>query len=293
MSAQKGKLNSRRKANILIAINTMFVIFGLASGFTGTMAWFNSQRSYSATAGSFSVSALPGTEFDLYYLDYFGTQADPSVKSKDGNYDSTIERFAGYEMPTGTAVFTKITFNTNGEVENNPNPTNITELWPAHRLTFALVITSGTLKNFTLTEWSETTDDDTLAFVEGDDPVNVCLSWAINIYGRAYPVSRTSNLLNDISSGFSSYLEDLEDAENPLQDQFDFDQDSPGTHSNIPIVTNPADGAWILYFSIEFSNEEDTFYSLNKNTGIYYRDEDGNSNCYEGLAINSLAFTLA
>ena len=43
---------------IMIAINTAFVIFGLASGFTGTMAWFLSTRTYESEAAHFEVKNL-------------------------------------------------------------------------------------------------------------------------------------------------------------------------------------------------------------------------------------------
>ena len=77
MSQGKKKRNLPRKTTVLIAVNTMFLVFALASGFSGTIAWFLSQQSVDTTAGDFKVVSLEGdcelVSIELVKFDYFKT----------------------------------------------------------------------------------------------------------------------------------------------------------------------------------------------------------------------------
>ena len=283
----------RKKTIRLITLNVMFVIFSLASAFTGTMAWFFANKNVETTATTFSIKALDGVQFDLYYLDHF--VIDQSA-TKDGNYDSVISAYSGYEIPAANPVFVPITFENDEVVIDNTvhnlNPMDIEHLWPAHRLTYAIAITEGTLSRFTLSSWDEERDPAIITQV-ADEDVEISLSWAINIYGGAYYVSSTNSVTDDIATGFTSYVND-----NTLVDKFTYSQTNiaPETKAAIRILDSvsgaeEANKRVVLYFTIEFSDDDSTYYTYAN--PYYVKDTLGNSNCYQGLSLNDLSFVLA
>ena len=283
--AQKVKKN-KTLGKVIIA--TTIAIFSLMSAFTGTIAWFASNRDVNVSGGSFKVQTPVGISYEIYELHNF--------TDKDGNYSDTVGEYIGYENPSTTAEFSKITFDEDGVPEQDPNPIDISHLWPAHKLTYALVIGSS-FANFSLDTWGETTLDTAMV----DAQTHVSLSWTINIYGGAYYVNKTNNyqdeednILADISTGYNTY-----EADANVEDVFTYSEsgeDDP--EGPIPVVNSISGVSGnnkriILYFSIEFSNESDTFYKYNSSTHYYYKNSGGNSNCYKGLSLNDLVFRLA
>ena len=284
----KGNIKTRLK----IVGATLTAIFSLFSVFTATLAWFASNSTVAASAGTVSIQAERGISFDLYYLHHFAV--DQST-TKDGNYNADIDAFAGYENTYVNPVFTKVNYNSEGVVTDASDPTNINHLWPAHKLTYAIVVTEGSLTSFDLTSWDETRLPTVLTRVNDED-VEISLSWAINMYGGAYYVTSTNTVTDDIATGFSDYNEDIED--NTLVDKFTYSQTNiaPATKPTINILnsisgTSGAGKRVILYFSIEFSDDSSTYYTYNN--PYYIKDTLGNSNCYEKLSLTSLLFRLA
>ena len=155
----------------------------------------------------------------------------------------------------------------------------------------SVVVTSGTLNRFVLSSWDEVRSDEVLTRVNDED-VEVSLSWAIDMYGGAYYVSSTASVIDDIATGFTSYT-----ADNTLTDRFTYSQTNiaPETKPEISIL-NSISGASgenkrvIVYFSVEFSDDDSTFYSYNN--PYYVKDTLGNSNCYESLQLTNLLFKL-
>ena len=298
MRSRKEKQKSGRKTNLLIALNTMFVIFGLVSGFSGTIAWFNSQRAFDVTAGSFSISAPPGVEYNLYYLAEF-TVDSPSA-TFDGNWNTVIEEFSGYELDYEDATFASVddyVDDRDPEPETPANPTIINHLWPAHKLTFAIEITQGEMSQLSINEWGERTSSD--AMLAADSYVR--LSWAIDIYGKAYSAA-------SVDLAWASYYQDLH-SETPADvpsDAFNFNQnnltaDEEGEYTSdtpISVITSidtPLENQkTIAFFTIEFSNLDSTFYTQSLSAPYYYsKSVLGNSNCYENLELTSLSFKIA
>lgn len=297
---QKDETKTKRsKATKLIALNTLFVIFGLASAFTGTAAWFQTSRSVEKTVGSFQVSALPGVEFNLYYLDVF-TNGD------DGNWNSTIGEYSGYEADSNGATFLPVAYNQDGTVDttnsHSKNPTAITYLWPAHKLTFAIALTSGDFGALTLEDWAE----GTRTVLDGDLPrvsvqKAVSLSWAINIYGAVFKVpsqqgdellTEDQRILAEVSRGYVSYRAASKTDVFDYHETYADPSDEPSTPMNVVSSAPSGTGRTIVYFTIEFSDDPSTWYKL-LSTGYYQQDSDeGNSNCYESLRLTSLSFSL-
>lgn len=282
---------SNLKTRLRIVLASAITIFSLASCFSVTIAWFQSNRQYSYEASSFSVVGPENVGFDLYYLDHFTVDEE----NKQGNYNSTIASFSGYENEYEDAVFTKINFE-DDVVLNDPDPTDVRHLWPAHKLTYAIVITSKSIDKFSLINWSEKEGEEELDAAKTSAEQYVRLSWAIDIYGAAYSVLRSGNVANDVALGYkNSYYDEAK------SDVFEYSEDnlapiSPKETLDIveSVPENLTGYQTIVYFTIEFSNNSDTFYRYNDATGFYVQDNIlGNSNCYEGLSISDLEFKLA
>ncbi|MCR5078326.1 MAG: hypothetical protein K6B65_00145 [Bacilli bacterium] len=295
---RKGQSKANR-ATFAVLLNCFLILLGVGGVTSGTMAWFVSNRSVTTEVSSFTIQSPGGIEYDLYFLDTFSVNA----VIKDGNWNNRINKFAGYEVSytNNAATFTKINYSNNGSVQTitrggvDYNPTSIEELWPAHKLTYALVITSGSVSGFSLSSFSETTSNSAKVSAEK----NVSLTWAIDIRGQAYsvsPMSSPESVTADIQSAYADYRRDYYSS---LTDRFAYAETYPesATPPTLPlsIVNQGAseEGREILFFTIEFSNAESTFYELDSNTGYYVQNDNGNSNCYENLRLNNLVFTLS
>lgn len=274
-----------------IVFSTSVVIFSLAAAFSGTIAWFNASKTASVSSGSFQVTAGENIQFDLYYLHHFDVDENTTKK---GNYNPDTNLFSGYEVAYANPVFMKVNYDNEGHVTDLVDPTNINHLWPAHRVTYAIVVTSGNLGSFSLGSWSEQTSPEVQTKItEESDPINISLSWATNMFGGAYYVTSTNTVTDDISTGFTSYKNDASAA----VDKFPYSQTNiaPQQKPSITIVNSVTGESGenkrvILYFSVEFSNDSSTFYSYQN--PYYVKDVNGNSNCYESLRLTSLNFKL-
>ena len=269
------KTHSRMK----IVGATLTALFSLLSVFTATYAWFSSNLNVNTSGMQIRVQTIPGIEYEIYYLDHFGTPGQSGFK--DGNYNTEYEIYSGYYAAATNSTFVLIG-------SEDSTPLNISNLWPAHRLTFAIVITSGDLNDFSIISWGEETDND----IKIDAETNVSLSWAINIYGKAYDdIPEQANNALTAAYGFDhSYKNET------LADVFTYVEDGT-TDPELPAkiddvsLAEEQDELTVVYFTIEFDNSEETFYSFDGN--YYYQDDDGDSNCYKGLSLTDLTFKLA
>lgn len=287
-----GSIKNKTRTRLKIIGATATAVFSLASAFTGTYAWFVTNQSVTATTSSIKIQAEKGLEFDLYYLHHFAV--DQST-TKDGNYNAGIDAFAGYENAYSNPVFVKVNYDSSGNVTDTDNPTNINHLWPAHKLTYAIVINEGSLSSFNLLSWSEVRLPSVVTQVNSQD-VEISLSWAINMYGGAYYVASTATVTDDIATGFTSYNADI--ANSTITDKFTYSQTNiaPETKPSITILnsvsgTGGAAKRIVVYFSIEFSDDSSTYYTYNN--PYYVKDTLGNSNCYEKLSLTNLLFRIA
>lgn len=286
-STRNGK-PKRLSKSAYIVLNVSLSIFSLLSVFSGTYAWFAANRVVSVTGASFQIAAPEGIKFDLYYLDVFSVDDE----SKDGNWNPSTSCFAGYEKsyPASSAIFTKVNYDEEDHVTNLNDPTNISHLWPARHLTFALT-SKDDVSSFSLSEWEEVVSEK--AKTSEDDYVSI--SWAINMYGACYQVNESEVVTSDIKSAYSQY----QSASDSLVDRFTCSEKTPAISKTdtIPIVSSISsqeeEKRLVLFFTIEFSNDPDTYYLLDEKTSYYEKDRLGNSNCYINLALSKLIFSLS
>lgn len=291
--------NKKISARLKIVSATATVIFTLATAFTSTIAWFSTKTSVEVSGGSFTVKPVSGIQYELYYLDHFAISQDTN---KDGNFNTVVNSHSGYEVAAANPVFNKVTFDDDGNVidsnqnivSDDLNPTNIRHLWPAHRLTYAIVVESGNLSKFSLDSWDEETDANTKTKDDEDHDVLISLSWAINLYGAAYNITKTNDEAADVATGFANNYRNAS-----LTDKFNYSQDLPANPVTPLNIVDSVSGEssdstrTILYFSVEFDDSETTYYEYDDTTAYYTQSIDGNSNCYEKLILKDLVFTLA
>ena len=295
MTATKAKHNRGSKFVRVLILNITFVLFGLCAVASGTYAWFNSNHSVSVDAGTFSIEAPDGLNYDLYYLQQFNDEE--GTKQYDGNYNTVAQIHSGYRQESDYPVFASVTA--------EGGQTAIDHLWPARKLTFAIAVTSGTLASFNLDSWSEVVSTTAMAKLTADGGYSsVHLSWAINIYGAAYNLNLGNDVPGALALGWSHEENNTRVGYKYLQkrDAFVYSQEETpnvdGSDEAQNVLTGAVpENANTVFFTIEFSNASSTWYSYlgtDEETDHYIKDSDyGNSNCYEGLMLDELKFGLA
>ena len=296
----KKQVSKKLRTRLKIVGATLTAIFSLFSVFAATAAWFSSNTAVSVTGSTIRVEVPEQLEYEMYYLSSF---TDDESTTRPGNYKTTTGFYSGYQVAYENATFTKINFE-DGEVTDDPNPLNISHLWPAHKLTFAFVITQSTMSRLSISDWGEGEGSEALDAAKTNASQYVRLSWAIDIYGAAYNVEETNDTAADVATGFASYYDDhntsytdvFDYSESSLANEPPVDKDPITVVDDVP--TNDADERTIVFFTIAFSNDESTFYKYNDSTGYYDHYVSGslfgfNSNCYEGLSLTSLVFQIS
>ena len=155
MKKKDQEIVESKKVTRVIIFNLAFIIFGLAGLASGTMAWFLTSTTFETRMESFSVVAPPGVSFELYYLDHF----TESMVNKTGNWNTTISEYSGYSSLYEDVTFQKVEYNDDHSVNttntHGKDPTDIQKLWPAHQLTYALVLNESAPTRFALKSWAE------------------------------------------------------------------------------------------------------------------------------------------
>lgn len=274
------------KRNKAIILGTIYSVLSLAVAFSGTIAWFTARRNISVTAGGFSVEAEKGQEVELYFY--------------KGNLNTDTGVYSGYETPAVSSFdedfircdndgYTSKEYKEGktfpSDKKNHNTPVDTSRIWPGYSLTYALVFTPYKEAKYGLKLTSFSAKDSDTLIQNTEIPRS--LAFAIDRFG--YLGTKDDEPV---------YL--TKDASLSLIDQFKSTPENPiKPDSKTPILPPseeklPTTEEKVLYFTIFFSDSKDTYYSLaeENDTEYYVKDENGNSNCYEGLTLSVTSFEL-
>ena len=296
----KLELNKFKLKQVLLSAFVLLISFGAAA--TATFAWFTVNRN--ANIGNSNISI--DQSIKSYKLMYY-----------EGNY--TTED--GKKKYTGYQDYGKISsckYSDFKEMSDDaPELWRITDMFPDTRYTFAfeltissgsqisragLAITEYTSKNYTATIVEE--DRLTMYKVNPNKPEEVLggiyLSEAINIYAAG--MLKEDNEMNTAALNFLHGFE-LKNESSSLTDVFDESVIKKGDGSDfdgvdLAYVNAPSlsGKTIVVFFTIEFSNASDTYYTYSHRSGnniYYYKDTvNGSSNCYQLLSFSVTALSL-
>ena len=294
----KLELNKFKLKQVLLSAFVLLISFGAAA--TATFAWFTVNRN--ANIGNSNISIDESVE--SYTLMYY-----------TGNYtkdDKGITKYTGYQD------YLKIT---SCDYKEKFVPCDKEELWnlndifPDTRYSFACEIklkdtTNISRAGLAITKYSSlnvTTDGMTMYKVDpatynpikdmNGNNVGIYLSEAINIYSASAVLDESKmneyalNFLNGKTLDNSSSLLDVFD-ETGNGDNFKGKDLSTINSSSL------AGKTIVVFFTIEFSNNSDTYYSFYQSDNAnkyfyYYKDtENGSSNCYQKLSFQLETLSL-
>ena len=295
----KLELNKFKLKQVLLSAFVLLISFGAAA--TATFAWFTVNRN--ANIGNSNISIDESVE--TYKLMYY-----------EGNY--TTED--GKRKYTGYQDYGKISSCSyaNDFVEMSDSAPkelwNITDMFPDTRYTFAfeLTISSGSqisraglaiteYKSTNTTATSNPADALTMYKVNPNKPEEVLggiyLSEAINIYAAG--MLKQDNKMDAAALNFLNGFE-LGNRNFTLDDKFKESGDGKNFNGvDLASVTDDSSLSGktiVVFFTIEFSNAKDTYYTYSHRSGnniYYYKDtENGSSNCYQLLSFSVTALSL-
>lgn len=267
-----------------IVFGTTYSLLSLAVSFAGTYAWFSARRSVNVYASSFSVTKEKGQEAKLYFY--------------KGNYNSKTKIYSGYSQAQAWTDFDSMFVPVDEDAYKSiraddgkfypctsiNNPLNTSRIWPGYSLTYALVFTPCKKGSFglDLTSFEDTSSSKERYIHLGDSEIRLSLAYAIDRYGRLSGKEDGKDyLLSSYQDRFNSTLE------NPIGN-------NQVTTIVTPVVLDDLTMEKVLYFTIRFSNDKDTFYSEEEETGLWVKNPDSltESNCYENLSFKASSFKM-
>ena len=293
----KLELNKFKLKQVLLSAFVLLISFGAAA--TATFAWFTVNRN--ANLGNSNISIDQSIE--TYKLKYY-----------EGNY--TTED--GKKKYTGYQDYGKIS-SCNYATEFVEMKDSASELWritdmfPDTRYTFAfeLTISSGSQisrAGLAITEYTSTNETttsvpaDVLTMYKVDQSTGevlggIYLSEAINIYAAG--MLKQDNKMDAAALNFLNGFE-LGNRNSTLDDKFKESGDGKNFNGvDLAFVTDDSSLSGktiVVFFTIEFSNAKDTYYTYSHRSGnniYYYKDtENGSSNCYQLLSFSVTALSL-
>lgn len=250
--------------NKLFIAQISMLIFSLATSFTATFAWYVANRQASVTISN--ISAESGMTYTLKYL--------------TDNGDSGYDEDDGVTVTDYSSDFIEV-------LDPENSPFNISYFQPGKKYTYSLEVSAGfaetSLVRLDITDF---TSSFSTTMFNNNTGMGVTLASAINFYGACFDYSDST-----ITTNANSFVTDTD----PF-DKFDYDAsdiaDQEIASGNLG-VNYPADsGTIVFFFTIEFSNESDTFLtkSGSDETWDYYSrnplEEDNtisNSNPYRNM----------
>lgn len=269
------------------------LIMSVAALCSSSFAWYMSLRQVSASISSLALeSGLNAT------LKYF---------SGNMNVIDSVSTPTGYKDPNAVSqgeTKKSVTNYATDFIEVTPESKifEMVDIFPDTRFTYAIEFTSGFTSNiaFSLANYlpgEATEDKDHQRKVNNDSKDPVCLAEAIDIYVNVVKSDDSPNLnLTSESNKVVIGAEDPTDNTIPtVTDVFNFNY---ATHNGKPYTLkefNVTTGiTYYIFFTIEFSNDPDTYYSYESTTDnidYYTKKPTGTSNVYQRLSfvINKLS----
>ena len=291
----KLELNKFKLKQVLLSAFVLLISFGAAA--TATFAWFTVNRNANLGNSNISIDQSVGS----YKLKYY-----------EGNYttEDGKKKYTGYQ---DYGKISSCTYSDFKEMSDSaPELWNITDMFPDTRYTFAieLTISSGSQisrAGLAITKYTSTNstavDKNPLTMYKvnpnNTDEVlgGIYLSEAINIYAEGM-VKQDNTSMNKPSLNFlNGFKLDKSDS---LRDVFKESGDGKNFNGvDLASVTDDSSLSGktiVVFFTIEFSNANDTYYTYSHRSGndiYYYKDTvNGSSNCYQLLSFSVTALSL-
>ena len=267
------------------------LIMSVAALCSSSFAWYMSLRQVSASISSLALETGINATFKYFSGNMTNIKGDTPTGYKDPNAVSQGE------SKKSVADYEKDFI----EVTPSSNIFEMVDIFPDTRFTYAIEFTSGFTSNiaFSLANYLPgvaTEDADHQRKVNNDSKDPVCLAEAIDIYVNVVKSDSPNLNLTSESNKVVIGAEDPADTNIPsLTDVFEFNyanhNGKPYTLEEFNVTTGIT---YYIFFTIEFSNDPDTYYSYESTTekiDYYTKSTSGTSNVYQRLSfvINKLS----
>ena len=270
------------------------LIMSVAALCSSSFAWYMSLRQVSASISSLALETGINATFK-YFSGNMTTidKVDTPTGYKDPNAVSQGESKKSVDDYEKDFI----------EVTSTSNIFEMVDIFPDTRFTYAIEFTSGFTSNiaFSLANYLPgvaTEDKDHQRKVNNDSKDPVGLAEAIDIYVNVVKSDDSPDL--NLTSEANKVVIGAEDSKDTttipsLTDVFEFNyanhNGKPYTLKEFNVTTGIT---YYIFFTIEFSNDPDTYYSYESTTekiDYYTKNPKGNSNVYQRLkfVINKLS----
>ena len=267
------------------------LILSVAALCSSSFAWYMSLRQVSASISNLALETGINATFK-YFSGNMTTidKVDTPTGYKDPNAVSQGESKKSVDDYEKDFI----------EVTPSSNIFEMVDIFPDTRFTYAIEFTSGFTSNiaFSLANYLPgvaTEDKDHQRKVNNDSKDPVCLAEAIDIYVNVVK-SDDSPILTSEANKVVIGAENPTDTNIPtITDVFEFNyanhNGKPYTLKEFNVTTGIT---YYIFFTIEFSNDPDTYYSYESTTekiDYYTKSTSGTSNVYQRLSfvINQLS----
>ena len=268
------------------------LILSVAALCSSSFAWYMSLRQVSASISSLALETGINATFKYFSGNMTNIKGDTPTGYK---YPNAVSQG---ESKKSVTDYEKDFI----EVTPSSNIFQMVDIFPDTRFTYAIEFTSGFTSNiaFSLANYLPgvaTEDEDHQRKVNNDSQDPICLAEAIDIYVNV--VKSDDSPIPDLTSEANKVVIGAEDpADNTIPtitDVFDFNyanhNGKPYTLKEFNVTTGIT---YYIFFTIEFSNDPDTYYSYestSENIDYYTKSTSGTSNVYQRLSfvINKLS----
>lgn len=267
------------------------LIMSVAALCSSSFAWYMSLRQVSASISSLALETGINATFKYFSGNMTNINGDTPTGYKDPNAVSQGESKKSVTDYEKDFI----------EVTPSSNIFEMVDIFPDTRFTYAIEFTSGFTSNiaFSLANYLPgvaTEDKDHQRKVNNDSKDPVCLAEAIDIYVNVVK----SDDSPDLKSESNKVVIGAENSADPttiptITDVFNFNyadhNGKPYTLEEFNVTTGIT---YYIFFTIEFSNDPDTYYSYestSENIDYYTKSTSGTSNVYQRLSfvINKLS----